>query len=438
MKLWGGRFQTEKNALLSKMDNSFLIDKKLWEQDILCSMAHVTMLEHCNILKKDEAKKIRLALSEIQSDIRNGILPLGGDFEDIHSFIEYHVVKKIGDAGKKMHTARSRNDQVATDMKLYTKVIIQKIIEAIKNLQSTLQKRAEHSSFPMPGYTHMQHAQIITFKYYLLSYYEMLNRDRYRLENALKIMDTCPLGSGALAGSTHSLNRNFTAKYLGFREVQSNTIDSVSDRDYIIELLSDFGILMMHLSRLAEELILYSTHEFHFIKLSDSYSTGSSLMPQKKNPDSLELIRSKTGKIYGNLVGMLTVMKALPLSYNKDMQEDKSCFFESCELVENCLYLMSGIIETMEINQTAMKQASETGFLNATELADYLVGKNIPFRDAHEITGKIVLYCEQKKCEIHELNIEELQSFCNEIDCTVYPHIHPDTILYQGNKKDML
>lgn len=290
----------------------------------------------------------------------------------------------------------------------------------------------------MPGYTHLQRGQIVTFKYHLMAYHEMFGRDIQRINNAISIMNTCPLGSGALAGSTYEVDRHYTSAMLGFDDPQPNTMDSVSDRDYIIELLSAFSILMMHMSRFCEEMILYSTKEFDFIHLSDAYSTGSSLMPQKKNPDSLELIRGKTGRVYASLIGMLTVMKGLPLTYNKDMQEDKSYFFESYDTVSDCVQILQGVISSMEIHQQKMHEATLSGFLNATELADYLVRKGTPFREAHEIVGHIVSYCEQKNCEIHDLDLTTLQTFCEQIDKDVYLFIHPDTILNQGNKIYML
>ena len=323
MKLWGGRFKTEEDSFMDKFNSSFNIDQRLWEQDIKGSIAHVSMLSKCHILSSDEAEKIIKALEQIHSEILDGSLLLEGEFEDIHSFLEYQVTQKAGAVGKKMHTARSRNDQVALDMKLYVKLSGQEVIKGLKKLISAIEKKSSESSFPMPGYTHLQRAQIVTFKYHLMAYYEMLTRDMKRIENALSIMDTCPLGSCALAGTTYPIDREFTAAMLEFEAVQKNTMDSVSDRDYIIEMISAFSIIMMHLSRLSEEFIIFSTKEFDFIALSDAYSTGSSIMPQKKNPDSLELVRGKTGRLYGNLMGILTTMKALPLTYNKDMQEDK-------------------------------------------------------------------------------------------------------------------
>lgn len=438
MKLWGGRFKKEKDKFMEKFDSSFPIDKRMWQEDIKASIAHVTMLGSCNIIDADESEKIISALNELIEDIKSQKISLDGEFEDIHSFVEYHIVQKLGNIGKKMHTSRSRNEQVAVDTKLYVKKSVSDIIGLIENLQATLKKVADKNVVSMPGYTHMQRAQIITFKYYLMAYYDMFERDKKRLSNAIDIMDTCPLGSGALAGSTYDIDRTIASDMLGFSNFQTNTLDTVSDRDYIIEIISDFSIIMMHISRMAEEFIIYSTKEFDFISISDEYSTGSSLMPQKKNPDSMELLRGKTGRIYANLMGILTVMKALPLAYNKDMQEDKSYYFESVDTVSDCIQILTRVVDTMSIKEENMKNATKTGFLNATELADYLVRKNIAFRDAHEIVGNIVSYCEEKNCEIHQLDIKELKKFCDLIQEDVYQIINPDTILLQGNKKYML
>jgi len=438
MKLWGGRFKTEEDSFMDKFNSSFNIDQRLWEQDIKGSIAHVSMLSKCHILSSDEAEKIIKALEQIHSEILDGTLLLEGEFEDIHSFLEYQVTQKAGAVGKKMHTARSRNDQVALDMKLYVKLSGQEVIKSLEKLISAIEKKSNESSFPMPGYTHLQRAQIVTFKYHLMAYYEMLTRDMKRIENALSIMDTCPLGSCALAGTTYPIDREFTAAMLEFEAVQKNTMDSVSDRDYIIEMISAFSIIMMHLSRLSEEFIIFSTKEFDFIALSDAYSTGSSIMPQKKNPDSLELVRGKTGRLYGNLMGILTTMKALPLTYNKDMQEDKQYYFESLDTVIDCITIIEGVVSTLTVKSENMEKATKGGFLNATELADYLVKQGIAFRDAHSIVGQVVKHCEAKVMEIDQLSIEELKAFSPHIKEDVYSYIEPSSILKQGTKPDML
>ena len=437
MKLWGGRFKTEEDSFMDKFNSSFNIDQRLWEQDIKGSIAHVSMLSKCHILSSDEAEKIIKALEQIHSEILDGSLLLEGEFEDIHSFLEYQVTQKAGAVGKKMHTARSRNDQVALDMKLYVKLSGQEVIKSLKKLISAIEKKSSESSFPMPGYTHLQRAQIVTFKYHLMAYYEMLTRDMKRIENALSIMDTCPLGSCALAGTTYPIDREFTAAMLEFEAVQKNTMDSVSDRDYIIEMISAFSIIMMHLSRLSEEFIIFSTKEFDFIALSDAYSTGSSIMPQKKNPDSLELVRGKTGRLYGNLMGILTTMKALPLTYNKDMQEDKQYYFESLDTVIDCITIIEGVVSTLTVKSENMEKATKGGFLNATELADYLVKQGIAFRDAHSIVGQVVKHCEAKTLEIDQLSLEELKAFSPHIKEDVYSYIEPSSILKQGTKSDM-
>ena len=437
MKLWGGRFKTEEDSFMDKFNSSFNIDQRLWEQDIKGSIAHVSMLSKCHILSSDEAEKIIKALEQIHSEILGGTLLLEGEFEDIHSFLEYQVTQKAGAVGKKMHTARSRNDQVALDMKLYVKLSGQEVIKSLEKLISAIEQKSNESSFPMPGYTHLQRAQIVTFKYHLMAYYEMLTRDMKRIENALSIMDTCPLGSCALAGTTYPIDREFTAAMLEFEAVQKNTMDSVSDRDYIIEMISAFSIIMMHLSRLSEEFIIFSTKEFDFIALSDAYSTGSSIMPQKKNPDSLELVRGKTGRLYGNLMGILTTMKALPLTYNKDMQEDKQYYFESLDTVIDCITIIEGVVSTLTVKSENMEKATKGGFLNATELADYLVKQGIAFRDAHSIVGQVVKHCEAKALEIDQLSLEELKAFSPHIKEDVHSYIEPSSILKQGTKSDM-
>lgn len=438
MKLWGGRFTQSTNELMKEFNNSFKFDKRLFKHDIKGSIAHVKMLNKVGILKDDEAEKILKGLNEILSEIEDGKLVLEGDFEDIHSFVEATLLKKIGDVAKKLHTSRSRNDQVAVDMKMFVKEEVLGVVARIDRLIEILNKKGKDNDCLMPGFTHLQPAQVITFYYHLRAYIEMFKRDKKRLLNAIDILDESPLGSGALAGTTNDIDREFTASELGFRCPTKNYLDSVSDRDYLIEILSAFSIIMMHLSRLSEEIIIWSTPQFKFVTLSDEYSTGSSLMPQKKNPDSVELIRGKTGRVYGSLITILTVLKALPLAYNKDMQEDKECFFDALDTVSMCIEVMMGVIETMEVNKDSMLSSLKKGYINATEVADYLVKKGIAFRDAHEIVGKIVVYCENEKRAIEELTLEEFNMFCKEIEEDIYDYIDYFNILKKGNKKYIL
>lgn len=427
--LWGGRFKKEKNPILKKIDNNLKIDKRLYREDIIGSIAHVEMLGNQKIIKKEEAEKIVKSLNEILQDIDNGKLIIDGDYEDIHSFIEDVLIKRIGDVAKKMHTCRSRNDQVNLDTKMHVKKSIDDVVYNLEYLIKVIDEKGNQNNYIMPGYTHMQRAQIITFKEYITSYKQMFKRDIKRLIKTREIMDESPLGSGAIFGTTLNIDREYTSKKLGFKDFQKNTIDSVSDRDYLIELLSDFSIIMMHISRFCEEMIIFSTKEFSFIKLSDEFSTGSSLMPQKKNPDSLELLRGKTGRVYGNLLGLLTVMKSLPLAYNKDMQEDKMYYFESLDTVNDSVIILASVIETMEVNKKKMEHETKYGFLNATELADYLVTKGIAFREAHKIAGKIILYCEENNIEIRDCDLKNLKAFSKLIEKDVYEYLSIDNIL---------
>ena len=393
MKLWGGRFRSEENKLMEEFNKSFGFDSLLYKKDIEGSLAHVYMQVQVNLLTREEGEIIINGLKSIEKDIEEGKLLLEGNYEDIHSFIEINLIDRVGDVGKKLHTGRSRNDQVAVDMRLFAKDKCREIINYVEKLKSTLKEVAYNNPIIMPGYTHLQRAQVVTFKHHLMAYYNMLDRDSKRLNNALEILDESPLGCGALAGTTHNIDRNITCEKLGFKKPMDNFMDGVSDRDYLLELMSDFSIIMMHLSRLSEELILWSSQEFKFIELDDLYSTGSSIMPQKKNPDGAELIRGKTGRVYGNLISLLTVMKGLPLAYNKDMQEDKEGFFDSVNTLSMCLQIMEQMIATLKIREDNMKKAVKGGFLNATEVADYLVNKNVAFRDAHGIVVQIVIYC---------------------------------------------
>ena len=437
MKLWGGRFRSEENKLMEEFNKSFGFDSLLYKKDIEGSLAHVYMQVQVNLLTREEGEIIINGLKSIEKDIEEGTLLLEGNYEDIHSFIEINLIDRVGDVGKKLHTGRSRNDQVAVDMRLFAKDKCREIINYVEKLKSTLKEVAYNNPIIMPGYTHLQRAQVVTFKHHLMAYYNMLDRDSKRLNNALEILDESPLGCGALAGTTHNIDRNITCEKLGFKKPMDNFMDGVSDRDYLLELMSDFSIIMMHLSRLSEELILWSSQEFKFIELDDLYSTGSSIMPQKKNPDGAELIRGKTGRVYGNLISLLTVMKGLPLAYNKDMQEDKEGFFDSVNTLSMCLQIMEQMIATLKIREDNMKKAVKGGFLNATEVADYLVNKNVAFRDAHGIVGQIVIYCEDNEKAIEDLSLEELKCFSEVFDEDIYDFIDYENILNKGIKKNL-
>ena len=437
MKLWGGRFRKGENKLMEEFNKSFGFDYVLYKKDIEGSLAHVYMQVQVGLLTEEEGRQITEGLNSILEDIESGKLPLSGDYEDIHSFVEINLIKRIGDIGKKLHTARSRNDQVAVDMRLYAREKANDIVGHIVNLKETIKEVADNNSVIMPGYTHLQRAQVVTFKHHLMAYYNMFDRDEKRIKNALEILDESPLGSGALAGTTHNIDRNITAQKLGFKKPMDNFMDGVSDRDYLLELMSDFSIIMMHLSRLSEELILWSSQEFRFIEMDDLFTTGSSIMPQKKNPDGAELIRGKAGRVYGNLFGLFTVMKGLPLAYNKDMQEDKEGFFDSVKTLEMCLQTMEGMIATLKVREDNMKKAVKGGFLNATEVADYLVNKNIPFRDAHSIVGQIVIYCEDNDKAIEELKLDELLKFSPVFEEDIYDFIDYNNIIEKGIKKNL-
>jgi argininosuccinate lyase len=438
MKLWGGRFRKEENKLMEDFNSSLHVDQRLYKEDIRGSIAHVNMLMQSGLLTQQEGEKIVEGLLSVLNDIEEKTLPMEGNYEDIHSFVEVNLTKRIGSTAKKLHTARSRNDQVAVDIRLYAKNKAFEVIERIEDLKQTLQVKAKENNVIMPGYTHLQRAQVITFQHHLLAYDQMLKRDKKRIESAIEIMDESPIGCGALAGTTHAINREMTAKELGFSKPVDNFLDGVSDRDYLLELMSGFSILMMHLSRLSEELILWSSQEFKFIQIDDAYSTGSSIMPQKKNPDAAELIRGKTGRVYGSLTSLLTTMKGLPLAYNKDMQEDKEPFFDALDTVLSCLTIMSKMIATMKVNHENMEKAVKKGFLNATEVADYLVSKGVAFRDAHSIVGSIVIYCEDHQKAIEELTLEELRQISSVIDEDIYAFIDYQNILNKGIKVNLL
>lgn len=438
MKLWGGRFKDAESKLMEDFNSSLSFDRTLYYEDITGSIAHVKMLAKCNIVTEDECTLIIKGLNSILEDVENGTLKIEGEYEDIHSFVESNLIERIGETGKKLHTARSRNDQVAVDMRLYSKKKAKEVIENLTELLETLKTTADKNSVIMPGYTHLQRAQVITFKHHLMAYYNMFIRDSKRLKNAVEIMDESPLGCCALAGTTYETDREFTAKELGFKKPVDNFLDGVSDRDYIIELISDFSIIMMHMSRLSEEIILWSSKEFDFIALSDEFSTGSSIMPQKKNPDAAELIRGKTGRVYGDLMAILTTMKGIPLAYNKDMQEDKEGFFDSLETTLSCIKIMNGMLSTLKIKKESMYKAVKKGFLNATEAADYLVNKGMAFRNAHGVIGEIVLFCEEKNKAIEDLTIEELKGFSELFQEDVYDFIEYNNTLKKGIKKSML
>ena len=412
MKLWGGRFTEGVNELVNTFNSSISIDSRMYKEDIEGSLAHVKMLGNQGIIPLKDSKKIVEGLKEILIRIDNGTIQIDKDAEDIHSFVESILTYYIGDEGKKLHTGRSRNDQVTLDTKLYLKKYIKIIINEILKLHETLLEKAnENINTIMPGYTHMQKAQPITFAHHILAYCEMFKRDIGRLFDSYKRLDEMPLGSGALATSTYPIDREFVASELGFSKITLNSLDSVSDRDYAIETLSALSLIMMHLSRFSEEIILWCTGEFNFIELDDSYSTGSSIMPQKKNPDVAELVRGKTGRVYGDLMTLLTVMKGIPLAYNKDMQEDKEALFDGLDTTLLSLQTFNGMIKTMKVKKANMKKSASGGFTNATDVADYLVKKGIAFRNAHEIVGKIVLHCIDKDIAIDDLSMEEFKNF---------------------------
>jgi argininosuccinate lyase len=437
MKLWGGRFRKGENKLMEEFNKSFGFDCVLYKKDIEGSLAHVYMQVQVGLLTEEEGKQITEGLQGILADIESGKLALSGDYEDIHSFVEINLIERIGDVGKKLHTARSRNDQVALDMRLYAREKANDMVGHIASLKETIKEVADNNSVIMPGYTHLQRAQVVTFKHHLMAYYNMFDRDEKRIKNALEILDESPLGCGALAGTTHNIDRNITAQKLGFKKPMDNFMDGVSDRDYLLELMSDFSIIMMHLSRLSEELVLWSSQEFKFIEMDDLFTTGSSIMPQKKNPDGAELIRGKTGRVYGNLFALFTVMKGIPLAYNKDMQEDKEGFFDSVKTLEMCIQIMEGMIGTLKVREDNMKKAVKGGFLNATEVADYLVNKNVPFRDAHSIVGQIVIYCEDNNKAIEELELDELLKFSPVFEQDIYDFIDYNNIIEKGIKKNL-
>ncbi len=434
MKLWGGRFTKETNQLVHNFNASISYDQKFYKQDILGSIAHVTMLAKQNILTEEEKDAIVDGLQSILRDIENGTLLITPEHEDIHSFVEATLIERIGDAGKKLHTGRSRNDQVALDMKLYTRDEIAALNDLLKDLLSVIHRlMSEHIETFMPGFTHLQKAQPVTLAHHLGAYFEMFRRDRSRLRDIYDRMNYCPLGAGALAGTTYPLDREYSASLLKFDGPTWNSMDSVSDRDYLIELLSALSTIMMHMSRFCEEIILWNSNEYRFVEIDDSYSTGSSIMPQKKNPDIAELVRGKTGRVYGALISLLTTMKGIPLAYNKDMQEDKELTFDAIDTVKGCLALFTGMIDTMKFNEAVMAASAKRGFTNATDAADYLVNHGVPFRDAHGIIGQLVLLCIDKNISLDELPLEEYKKISSVFDEDIYEAISMKTCVEKRN-----
>ncbi len=427
-QLWGGRFTKETDQLVYNFNASISFDQKFYRQDIRGSIAHVTMLAKQGILTEDEKKQIIDGLQGILADVENGSLEISDKYEDIHSFVEANLIDRIGDAGKKLHTGRSRNDQVALDMKLYTRDEILEIQDLIKNLLKALLKiMEENTATYMPGFTHLQKAQPITLAHHFGAYFEMFKRDLSRMEDIVKRMNFCPLGSGALAGTTYPLDREYTAELLDFAGPTFNSMDSVSDRDYVIEFLSASATIMMHLSRFCEEIIIWNSNEYQFVEMDDAYSTGSSIMPQKKNPDIAELVRGKTGRVYGALMSILTTMKGIPLAYNKDMQEDKELTFDAIDTVKGCLALFTGMVSTMKFNKERMAASAMNGFTNATDAADYLVIKGVPFRDAHGIVGRLVLYCIDNNKSLLDMTLEEYKAISPVFEEDIYEAISLET-----------
>ena len=423
-QLWGGRFTKETDQLVYNFNASISFDQKFYKQDITGSKAHVKMLAAQGILTEAERDQILEGLDGILRDVENGTLKITDKYEDIHSFVEANLIDRIGDAGKKLHTGRSRNDQVALDMKLYTRDEIGEIDKLLKKLLETLLSIMEENiETYMPGFTHLQKAQPITLAHHFGAYFEMFKRDRQRLADIYKRMNLCPLGSGALAGTTYPLDREMTAQLLGFDGPTLNSMDSVSDRAYLIELLSAMSTIMMHLSRFCEEIILWNSNEYRFVEIDDAYSTGSSIMPQKKNPDIAELVRGKTGRVYGALTSMLTTMKGIPLAYNKDMQEDKELTFDAIDTVKGCIALFSGMVSTMSFRKDVMEKSAKNGFTNATDAADYLVNHGVPFRDAHGIVGRLVLLCIDRGIALDDLTLEEYKEISPVFEEDIYEAI---------------
>lgn len=427
-QLWGGRFTHQTDKLAYDFNASISFDRRLYRQDIQGSIAHVKMLAKQGVLSDAERDQIIDGLNGILADVESGKLDITDQYEDIHSFVEANLIDRIGDVGKKLHTGRSRNDQVALDMKLYTRDEIDELNKLIKDLLSTLLTimRDNVDTF-MPGFTHLQKAQPITLAHHLSAYFEMFKRDHERLVDIRRRMNACPLGSGALAGTTYPLDREYVAELLDFDKPTLNSIDGVSDRDYLIELLSALSIIMMHLSRFSEEIIIWNSNEYQFVEIDDGFSTGSSIMPQKKNPDIAELVRGKTGRVYGHLMALLTTMKGLPLAYNKDMQEDKEGAFDAIDTAKSSLALFTGMLKTLRFNKARMEDSAKHGFTNATDVADYLVGKGVPFRDAHSIVGRLVLMCIERGIPLDDLPLEDYRQLSPAFDENIYSSISLDS-----------
>ena len=433
-QLWGGRFTKETDKLVYNFNASISFDQKFYAQDIRGSIAHVTMLQKQGILTKEEKESIIEGLKGIQADVENGTLEITDEYEDIHSFVEANLIDRIGDAGKKLHTGRSRNDQVALDMRLYTRDEIEALDTLLKELLEVLLKlMKEHIETYMPGFTHLQKAQPVTLAHHLGAYFEMFKRDRLRMKDIRKRMNYCPLGAGALAGTTYPLDREYTAELLGFDGPTLNSMDSVSDRDYLIEMLSAMSTVMMHLSRFCEEVIIWNSNEYQFVEIDDAYSTGSSIMPQKKNPDIAELVRGKTGRVYGALMSLLTTMKGITLAYNKDMQEDKELVFDAIDTTKGCLALFTGMLRTMRFRKQRMEDSAKNGFTNATDAADYLVNHGVPFRDAHGIVGQLVLYCIDKNIALDDMSLEEYKAISPVFEEDIYEAISMKTCVEMRN-----
>lgn len=433
-QLWGGRFTKETDKLVYNFNASISFDQKFYRQDIRGSIAHVTMLAAAGILTDTERDQIIDGLNGILADVENGTLEITDTYEDIHSFVEANLIDRIGDVGKKLHTGRSRNDQVALDMKLYTRDELVEVKSLVANLMKVLhQLMKDNTNTYMPGFTHLQKAQPVTFAHHVGAYMEMFKRDYSRLCDIYDRMNYCPLGSGALAGTTYPLDRELTASLLDFEGPTLNSMDSVSDRDYVIEMLSAFSTIMMHLSRFSEEIIIWNSNEYQFVELDDAYSTGSSIMPQKKNPDIAELVRGKTGRVYAALTSILTTMKGIPLAYNKDMQEDKELTFDAIDTVKGCLALFTGMISTMKLNNSVMEKSAMNGFTNATDAADYLVNHGVPFRDAHGIVGQLVLYCLDKNISLLDMSLEEYKAISQVFDEDIYQAISLEECVSKRN-----
>ncbi|NBI27752.1 argininosuccinate lyase [Chengkuizengella marina] len=433
-KLWGGRFTKKTDQLVEVYTASISFDQVLAEEDIQGSLAHVQMLGKCGIIPTEDVDKIIEGLHAVLSKIRRGEVEFSVADEDIHMNIEKLLIEEIGSVGGKLHTGRSRNDQVATDMHLYLRKRVNEFVELLNKLQQALIGQAkQHTETILPGYTHLQRAQPILFAHHLMAYVSMFQRDIERLQDSYKRINTLPLGAGALAGTTFPIDRQFVAEVLGFERIYNNSLDAVSDRDFIIEFLSNASMIMMHLSRLCEELVLWSSNEFNFVELDDAFCTGSSIMPQKKNPDVAELVRGKTGRVYGHLIGLLTLLKSLPLAYNKDMQEDKEGMFDTVNTLQGALQLFAPMIETMTVKKEQMRQAVNEDFSNATDIADYLVNKGLPFRQAHEVIGKTVLYCIQNKKYLLDLELEEFKQFSNLFENDIYETLQPEQVVNARN-----